>query len=349
MSLSLLQPLKNEIYLGEPIELQFKKTEAFNDYLIEAETVEHKLDLSLKYSETAIESDHDFVKLTILWEIPSDIPHDQSFSIVITLKHKVLHASKNIIELEKLFSVAIYENDELEVTIKVNPFVKVYGDLRKTYIEALETFDWVDQGLTFIKGDIFTCKSTSKEVTMVVKLNDSQFKLKLWTKEFSNKYISNSMVILECNLKSLKPTTKKLTIGMNVIGAVEKNKLFSLEFKLINHTDTIQAFKIEQFVTELELSNIGDIAKNTKYIHDCICFSPVDVLSTQIRHGPVIKLHPTALRIKLGPLRPGECSIVQLQALSFTTYIHRIVAVRLRDTIMGILEDVAVDLLINVV
>eukprot|EP00835_Amoeboradix_gromovi_P000459 NODE_16_length_41655_cov_0.272813.p10 type:complete len:345 gc:universal NODE_16_length_41655_cov_0.272813:8822-7788(-) len=337
---------KDTIYMGEPIELKFLKTEAFNDYFIEAETLQHKLDIPLKYSEEPIDKDN--YKIRILWDVPSDIPHDASFNIMVTLKHKAVNTSDDIRELEKLFSVSIYEIDQLFVQINVLPFVKIYGDLKKTYIESLFPFDWVDQGLAFNKGDIFSCKSISKEMSLVVKLDSTQFKIKLWTKEVASRSVSNQIVYLDSNLKLLKPSVKKLTVGLNVLGPVEKNRLFDIELKLINFTDSVQAFKIEQLITEFELSNVGEHCKSIDYINKCISYNPIDVLATQNKHGPFIKLHPSSLRIKLGPLQSGECSIVRLQAVSFTSYVHKIVAIRLRDVMTQLLEDIPVGFYIAV-
>eukprot|EP00834_Sanchytrium_tribonematis_P002055 NODE_57_length_28844_cov_0.352687.p9 type:complete len:346 gc:universal NODE_57_length_28844_cov_0.352687:3921-2884(-) len=342
----MLSAIKSPIFLGEPIQLRFKKPDSYNEYLIEAETEQTKLDLTLKYSEESIDKDNYLIK--ILWDIPSDIVHEEAFDIVVTLKHKNLHNSKSILELEKLFSMAIYEKDKLEVKIKVIPFVKVYGDTNKIYIEALQNFDWVENGISFSKGDVFTSKSISKEISMLVQLEDDcKFKLRLWVMDFTSRYKSNQMVNLSCNLKSLKFSSKKITIGLNLLGAAKKNSLFTLEFKLINFTETIQSYKIEQLITESELNYVGETSKSTTYVHTCTCYNPVEVLNSTDISGSLIKLHPSALRVKI-VLKPGECSIVQLQAVSFVEYLHKLVAVRLRDTMAGVLEDVPVNFYIPV-
>ena len=342
----MLAPFKDTVFFGESVELRFKKTESFNEYLIEAVTEEHKFALSLSYTEEPI--DKDYYKIKINWEIPTDIPHDEVFNIIVTLKHKITNTSTDISELEKLFSVAIYENDQLQARIKVVPFVKIYGDIKKTYIEAIEPFDWLDHGIVFAKGDVFTCKSISKELSLVVKLKETQFKITLWTKEYTSTYVSDQLVLLDCNLKKLLYSTKKLSLGLKVSEDVEKDKLFTLDLKLINYTDSVQSYKIEKFITEYEMSNIGESSKNTKFVHTTMFYNPVELLATQNKPGTAIKLHPTALRIKLGPLKPGECSEVQFQAVSSIRYIHKIIAVRLRDTMLGVLEDVPVSFYIPI-
>ncbi len=98
--------------MGEPMQLKFKKTDSFSEYTVEAQIEEYKLELEINYSEESLDKENEVI--TVEWRIPSDIPHDKPFNVKVMLKHKAMHDTKDVAELEKLFSVAIYENDEME-------------------------------------------------------------------------------------------------------------------------------------------------------------------------------------------------------------------------------------------